>query len=64
MVTLIIREFISPYLDASITIFITNINYLASSSSLVSQLIISVVTICKIQLLLPHLTPFESTKQV
>lgn len=35
MVTLIIREFISPYLDASTAIFITNINYLASSSSLV-----------------------------
>ena len=51
MVTLIIREFISSYLDASTTIFITNINYLASSSSLVSQLIICVVTICKIQLL-------------
>ena len=28
MVTLIIREFISPYLDASTAIFITNINYL------------------------------------
>lgn len=47
MVTLIIREFISPYLDASTAIFITNINYLASSSSLVSQLIICVVTMCK-----------------
>ena len=40
MVTLIIREFISSYLDASTAIFITNINYLASSSFLVSQLII------------------------
>ena len=51
MVTLIVPEFISPYLDESTAIFVTNINYLASSSSLVSQLIICVVTICKIQLL-------------
>ena len=47
MVTLIVPEFISPYLDESTAIFITNINYLASSSSLVSQFIICVVTMCK-----------------